>query len=194
MSSSLKNDAERSKKFLDDFLPLLMEKTGCSFASTENHSNPIEGWLDRDCSVDGVIGKPNGDYTEYFPFSSRVIEVKPGGRDYDGFSVRYVRASGNPTEAQKLLDVTKPRPILNIQSFVDNVTGTATVAIVKTVDLLNYIKINAPKIITSYDGTKFNFAKWLDLLEAGIKVAVYRICAATGEVTKLSVEDLKGAN
>lgn len=193
MSTNLETDAQKSRLRADEYITPLMKHFGYSFSSTENHQNPVEAWLDRDCSVDGVIGKPNGDYTEYFPFSSRVIEVKPDGRDYDGFSVRYVRASGNPTEAQKLLDVTKPRPILNIQSFVDNVTGTATVAIVKTVDLLHYIKINAPKIITSYDGTKFNFAKWLDLLEAGIKVAVYRICAATGEVTKLSVEDLKGA-
>ena len=194
MSTTLSSDANRSKKFSDTYLEPLMKHFGWTFKTTENHDNPVEAWLDQDAGIDLVIGKPiNSKYTEYIPCASRVIEILPNGRDYDCFSLRNERASGNRTECSKLSDVTKPRPMCHIQTFVDNVTGTAKVAIVKTSDLFKFMATGATKTITCHDGTKFNLAKWLDLLEAGIKIFVYKICAATGEVQKLSVDDLKGA-
>lgn len=194
MATSLTTDAKRSQKFSATYHEPLMEFLGCKFETTENHKSLSAAMLDRDCGVDLIIGKPNGSYMEYIPCASRVIEVLPNGRDYDCFSVRNERASGNRTEHQKLSDTTKPRPMYHIQTFVDNVTGTAKVAIVQTSDLFKFMATGATKTITCHDGTKFNLAKWVDLITAGIKIFVYKICAATGEVQKLNIDALKGAN
>ena len=187
MATTFKADAERSKKNADTYLALLMKKYRCSFASTENHDNTADAYLDQDCGIDFIFRDTQGNF---YPCASRVIEMRRGGKNYDCFSVRDERANGNRTECQKFYDVTKPRPKLNIQIFVDTAVETAKVAIAKTEEIFNFLFKREAETLKTKSGDVFKIAKWKDLAAAGIKVSVFKICATTGEVTKLSVENL----
>ena len=112
--------------------------------------------------------------------ASRVIEVKPYGGDYDCFSVRNSRANGYETEDEKLqraMEINSLRPMWHCQTFIDETLNLATVGIVRTHDLVNYIATHETKPKITRDGTKFKLAFWKDLKRAGVDVQIKKITA-----------------
>lgn len=200
MATTFNADAQHSRKRANAYLVPLIKSFGrfkrdgyeYSITSTEPHNNPIFCWLDRDCGIDLLICKKNGDYTEYFPCASRCVEIKPHGSNYDCFSMRDQRVNGNLTEYKKLAVANKPRPMWHIQSFVDNAKKSATIAFVETADLLKFFATRKTESLTTKEGDSFKLAKWIDLIADGIKIFVFKICAATRKITQLSNDDLKG--
>lgn len=175
LATCFNSDSSKSKSRFEKFIRHALASFGINdVISTEGDDEPLKQLLDRDCGVDAV-GIMNGD--PIF-IASRIIEVKPYGKDYDCFSLRNCRLSGNETELEKLnrkIRCNLPRPHFHVQAFIDDALNLVTVAIVRTRDLVNYIATHKTKSLTTRDGTEFKLATWTDLRRAGVDVRTKKI-------------------
>ena len=172
MATTFKTDAAKSRSDFRRFIEPALHRLGFrDVVSVEKHNSALEKLLDR-ASVDAVATYCD----RLFAFASRVIQVKPYGGNYDGFSLRNKRVSGMETELQKLQRAIKQeliRPQIHVQAFVDEDEQVATVAFAHTRPLVEFIMSHNVKTITANDGTEFKFARWKDLENVGITVKFY---------------------
>lgn len=175
MATCFKADSKNSRNWFNRFVvPALRAFGFVDIVSTEEHDSDLKALLDY-AGIDALAKDTSG---ATVALASRVIEVKPYGKDYDCFSLRDSRANGYKTEKDKMqraIDFDSLRPMWHVQTFIDN--GLATAAIVRTRDLVNYIATHKTKTKTTRDGTEFKLAFWNDLRLAGITVRTIQIGA-----------------
>lgn len=174
MATTFKTDSAGSCAFFEKFTRRALEMFGFKNLISLENDNPLRRLLDCSCGIDAA-GIKDGD-TMFI--ASRVIEVKPYGSDYDCFSVRNKRLSGNETELAKLKRKIKlglPRPQWHVQTFVSKAKDMATVAIVRTRELVDFILAHKPIIKPTRDKTEFWLARWQDLIRTGVKVTTFTI-------------------
>lgn len=173
LATNFNYDSIKSRMLFEKFTRRALELFGIrNVISTENSDDELKQQLDRKCGIDAV-GEEAGD-TIFL--ASRIIEVKPFGDDYDCFSLRDSRLSGNATEISKLkrkISRNLPRPHYHVQTFVDNAAHLVTVGIVRTRALVNFIATHKAKVKHTADGTEFKLAFWEDLRHAGITVTTF---------------------
>lgn len=129
------------KQSADDFYnfvkPALEKNCGAQVVSLEKMQGKLPLMLDREFSTDALFIK-NG---KMFGLSSRIQH----GKNWQTFSIRAKRDSGTKSEFEKHSDAIKKQtylPELTSQAYF---TGAAfTVALVRTKDILDYIKRHNP--------------------------------------------------
>lgn len=169
-----KSDAERSIRLFDKFSRHALNRHfggNAQILPTENHSNLVEEILDMKAGIDGIILNREG---EIFFYASRV----QFGRNYESFSLRGYRPSGKATEFAKLKRASKtcaPMPTFHVQAFVDSDEKSATVAIVPTIDLVQYAERHKPEMKHAHNGGEgFIAVPWREL----DRVKIYRVDAS----------------
>lgn len=165
------------KKFFGDSAQIL---------PTENQASEVEKALDF-VGIDGLIAMRDG--TAYF-YASRVQFVRV--HNFKSFSLRSYRPSGAATEFAKLQRAKKnysAMPAYHIQTFVNTDEQTATVGIVKTIDLLRYVEEKKPETRHTSSGEEFYVIPWRELK----KVKVYRVDANGNNVEDLTADYLASA-
>lgn len=168
LATTFKNDFAKSQKLFEKFTRPALELFGFKkVISIEKGGLPLNQELDRNCGIDAG-GTKDGDFMF---IASRIIEIKPYGSDYDCFSLRNKRLSNTETEIEKLERKIKfglPCPIWHVQTFVDLPLNVATVAIVLTKQLINFLTDYKAKIKTTNNGTEFKLVRWQDLKRGGV--------------------------
>ena len=172
-----KHDADFSIRNFEKFtVPALRKCFGldAQIVSFERRQNPFEAAMDN-CGIDGGVAAYDG--RPYF-FSSRVQRDK----GYKSFSIRYERPNGEATEFAKwqhAMQTHKPMPNYHFQAFVDSDEKAATVAVARTVELIQFCERRNPKIGISPTCEKFYVVSWREL-ERG---KILRI-SANGQITQ----------
>lgn len=183
LATNFKNDSKNSRNWFNRFVVPALRAFGFSdVVSVEKHDSELESRLDF-TGIDALATSKDG---ATMTLASRIIQKKPNCGDYDCFSLRDSRSTGNQTEFEKLkraIEKNSLRPHFHIQTFVDDVLNLATVSIVKTRDLVNYIAAHKTKTKTTRDGTEFRLATWKDLIRAGVKVTTIKINADGKKIT-----------
>lgn len=163
-----KTDAAKSFVSFEQFSRHAMQHffgDGAQIRSFENHANEVEKALDF-AGIDGMIVTRDG--TTYF-YASRVQF-----RHYQSFSIRGYRPAGTTTEFAKLqqaIEKHEPMPTYHVQCFVDADEQAATVAVARTIDLVQYVENhNAEKRRTS-TGEEF-FVVPFSAIE---RIRIYRV-------------------
>lgn len=163
-----KDDAEKSCVGFEQFSRHAMQHffgNGAQIHSFENHANEAEKAFDC-AGIDGFIIR---DGMVYF-FASRV----QFGRNYQSFSIRGYRPTGAKTEFTKLqqaIEKCEPMPTYHVQCFVAADEQAATVAVARTIDLVQYVENhNAEKRRTS-TGEEF-FVVPFSAIE---RIRIYRV-------------------
>ena len=177
MATNFQTDSKNSRNWFNRFVVPALRAFGFSdVVSAEKQDSQLKRLLDF-AGVDALARDTDG---ATVTLASRVIEVKPYGGDYDCFSVRNSRANGYKTEDEKLqraIEINSLRPMWHCQTFIDETLNLATVGIVRTRDLVNYIATHETKPKITRDGTKFKLAFWKDLIRAGVSVRTIQIDA-----------------
>ena len=175
MATNFKTDFKNSRNWFSRFVvPALREFGFDNVISVEKHDSKLECSLDF-AGVDALATDKDG---ATMTLASRVIEVKPYGKDYDCFSLRDSRSTGYQTEFEKLkraIEKNSLRPMWHCQTFVDLEKETATCSIVRTNALVQFLDVDNPKTKATSDGTTFRLAPWQDLIRAGVKVTTIKI-------------------
>ena len=175
LATDFQADSANSQSKFSRFVEPALRALGFSdVVSAEKQDSQLKRLLDF-AGVDALARDTDG---ATVTLASRVIEVKPYGDDYDCFSVRNSRANGYRTEDEKLqraIEINSLRPMWHCQTFIDERLNLATVAIVRTRDLVNYIATHKTKTKTTHDGTKFKLATWQELKRAGVEVRTTQI-------------------
>ena len=183
MATSFKSDAAHSQNWFVRFVvPALRHFGFTDIASTEARNSAAETLLDRGAGIDALARRRDG---AIVALASRILEVKPYGGEYSCFSLRDSRFNGNTTEFEKLqraIKMNSVRPMWHCQTFVDVEKGKATVALVRTKELVQFVADN-PLFKDTKDGTKFRLAPWHDLSKAGVK---YWTVTMDGEGKKIT--------
>lgn len=184
LATNFKVDAKNSRALFEKFTRRALEILGFkNIHSVENGNEQLESLLDRNGGID-VAGTKDGDLIF---LASRVIKIEPKhGSDYDCFSLRNLRLSGNETEISKLerkIQLGLPRPQYHVQTFFDEILNLATIAIVRTRELVQFITTHKTKTKTTRDGTEFRLATWKDLIRAGVTVTTIKINADGKKIT-----------
>lgn len=161
LATNFKADSKNSRNWFNRFVVPALRAFGFSdVVSVEKHDSELESRLDF-TGIDALATSKDG---ATLTLASRIIQKKPNCGDYDCFSLRDSRSTGNQTEFEKLkraIEKNSLRPQYHIQTFVDDALNLATVSIVKTCDLVNYIATcKKTKIKTTRDGTEFRLATW----------------------------------
>ena len=178
LATNFKSDAKGSRALFEKFTRRALENLGFkNIHSVENGNEQLENLLDCNGGID-IVGTKNGDLIF---LASRIIKIEPEhGSDYDCFSLRNLRLSGNETEISKLerkIRLGLPRPQYHVQTFIDEILNLATIAIVRTRELVEFISTHKTKTKTTRDGTEFKLATWQDLTRAGVEVTTKKITA-----------------
>lgn len=150
--------------------PVLCKIFGGVVTPTERRANSFERLLDLNC-IDGLVSTAKG----FLPFAARI----QSGINYKSFSIRYSRPTGEPTEYEKIskaIEMDLLRPLYHAQGYVAD-DGQATVAVVRTQDLFDFVNknINKIKIRANEDGTKFLAAFWRDLKQFGVTLKKFLV-------------------
>lgn len=168
---SFKTDEAKGKAGTKKFIaPVLCKIFGGTVTQTERRANSFERSLDLNC-IDGLVATDKG----VLPFAARI----QSGVKYESFSIRYSRPSGAPTEFEKIskaIEMDLLRPLYHAQGYVAD-DGQATVAVVRTQDLFNFVKKNINKVIikANEDGTKLLAAFWRDLEQFGVTLKKFLV-------------------
>ena len=177
MATTFHSDSKNSRNWFSRFVrPALREFGFDNVISVEKHDSKLECSLDF-AGVDALATDKDG---ATITLASRVIEVKPYGKNYDCFSLRDSRSTGYQTEFEKLkraIEKNSLRPMWHCQTFVDLEKETATCSIVRTNALVQFLDVDNPKTKTTSDGTTFRLAPWQDLIRAGVSVRTIQIDA-----------------
>lgn len=175
LATNFKADSKNSRNWFNRFVVPALRAFGFSdVVSVEKHDSELESRLDF-TGIDALATSKDG---ATMTLASRIIQKKPNCGDYDCFSLRDSRSTGYQTEFEKLkraIEKNSLRPHFHIQTFVDDALNSATVGIVRTRDLVNYIATYETKTKTTHDGTEFKLAFWNDLKRAGVNVRTVRI-------------------
>lgn len=185
LATNFKSDAKGSRALFEKFTRPALEYSGFkNIHSVENGNEQLENLLDRNGGID-VAGTKDGDLIF---LASRVIKIEPEkGSDYDCFSLRNLRLSGNETEISKLerkIRLGLPRPQYHVQTFIDEILNLATIAIVRTRELVQFIITHKTKTKTTRDGTEFRLATWKDLISSGVHVDLIKIDADGKKISR----------
>ena len=176
MATDFQTDSKNSQSRFSRFVEPALRALGFSdVVSAEKQDSQLKRLLDF-AGVDALAKDKDG---ATVTLASRVIEVKPYGDDYDCFSMRASRRNGYATELGKLKRAIKNnslRPMWHCQSFISE-DGTATVGIIRTTDLIQFIDSNETRIKDTRDGAQFIIADWNDLKSAGVDVRIKKITA-----------------
>ena len=168
MATNFKADAKNSRNWFNRFVVPALRVFGFSdVVSVEKHDSELESRLD-------------------FTGIDALATSKENCGDYDCFSLRDSRLTGYQTEFEKLkraIEKNSLCPHFHVQTFIDDTLNLATVGIVKTRDLVNYIAAHKTKTKTTRDGTEFKLATWKDLIRAGVKVTTIKIDANGKKIT-----------
>lgn len=177
---SFKSDEAKGKAGTKKFIaPVLCKIFGGTVTQTERRANSFERSLDWS-GIDGIVATDKG----LLPFAARI----QSGVNYESFSIRYSRPSGEPTEYEKInkaLKTNSMRPFYHAQGYVDE-DGQAIVAVVRTKDLFNFVKKNINKVIikANEDGTKLLAAFWRDLEQFGVMLKKFLV-SSEGDIQQI---------
>lgn len=168
-------DAQKSIRAFEKFTaPTLRHALGAVVVKTmERHESQYEKDMDFAC-IDGVIVDTDGWTIRY---ASRV----QFGTNYETFTVRRTRPSGENTEYAKLCKawrLQKPMPRYHVHTYVNKGEQFATVAITETFELLRYIKNHQNQWRTAPTGETFYYIPF-----AEVAAQVYRV-SASGHIEK----------
>lgn len=184
MATNFKSDAKKSRAWFKKFTCRALEILGFkNVHSVESHDSELTKLLDY-AGVDALAQKDGATMT----IASRIIQKTPTGNDYSCFSIRDSRTSGTKTEFEKLkgaIEINSLRPMWHCQTFISEDKKSAIVSLIRTRQLVSFIKNHESKFKITNDGTRFKLADWKDLISAGVHIDLIKV-GADGKTKKIT--------
>lgn len=146
-------------------IPMAEQTLNGKIISIERSGSQIANVLDLKCGVDGLLIHNEGVYG---------IAHRVGyNKDWSTFTIRVKDSSGAKTEIDHL-NSNGIKPYYHIQSYIKG-DVILSMAIAKTVDILDYIERCSPCIKTNpTSGDQFTIIKWSDFEAKGYKIKIFR--------------------
>lgn len=176
MANTFKQDLSESTKMYSSYVAPVINRLikGYMITVEGRTEDELAHLLDTSAGIDLFNIRPEG----IAGVASRIQK----GRNWRTFTVRFRRDSGAKTEYEKRVYAIKNGllyPLFTFQAYVDD-NRLAGMAVVRTVDLMEYIKDERPILRHTGDdkigGASFYAVEWDKLRRCGYKVAEYDAC------------------
>lgn len=154
----LSDSVKALDKIKDTILPKLIKG---KIHSIENQNNAILLLMDTKSGIDYIRENEIG-------LQGIAARVQWCNKSYDTFTIRKIRHTGSETEYEKRIkqiDEGYFYPYFTLQSYFDNRidNNILSIAVIKTVDLYDFIKNNPKKVYENKSDNEFIYVKWSDV-------------------------------
>lgn len=164
-------DATDSVKAIESIIGTILPKLiNGEIVSVEGQNNDVLIMLDTLSGVDYIRIDNSG----LQGIAARV----QWGKNWDTFTIRAERHTGTKTEYEKRVEQIKKGyfyPAFTMQAYFDNRTDNnlESIAIIKTLDLYEFIEKYPNKVQTRFSDNKFYYIKWDDIKDY-YEMKIYR--------------------
>lgn len=168
MYNKWRKDLEDSVKALESIKDTYLKKViQGNIYTIESIKDELYIKLDEKCGIDYIRENDSG----LQGIAARV----QWGNDWNTFTIRKKRHTGSKTEYEKRLEQIKNGyfyPYFTLQAYFDNreENNLLSLAIMRTIDLYNFIENNPDKVHSNKSDNDFIFVRWEDIPKEQIKI------------------------